>query len=147
MIYFDGRYWTLVKDKRYDIINGDIYRKRYKEPKSLKTRYQVRFNKKLNSNQKVYLDENGNMKLTYYKKQPKQKTNKKLGFTHRLSYGIRRISSIYLELQDMNHSTYKNIAKNLKKLTKLKISTDIDYIQIIRDNDLSTNEDNILSKS
>ena len=146
MIYFNGEYWTLVNDKRDDIINGNIYRKRYKPPKSLKTRYQVRYNKKLTSNQKVYLDENGNMKITYYKKDPKQKSNTKLGFTHRIQYGIRKISSIYLQLQKMNHDKYVDIARNIKKLTKLKISVDIDYIQMIEDNDLKTNEENILGK-
>ena len=146
MIYYNGEYWTLVQDKRYDIINGDNYRKRYSPPKILKTRYRVKYNKKLTSNQKVYLDENNNMKVTYYKKDPKQKQNDKLGFSHRIQYGIRKISSIYLELQKMKRTKYEDIAKALKELTKLKISVDVDYIEIIRDNDITTHEEDDLSK-
>ena len=50
------------------------------------------------------------------------------------------------QLQESDHSSYEKKIKALKSLTKLKIKYGLDYMQMIIDNDLKSNEKDILSK-
>ena len=86
------------------------------------------------------------MKVIYYVKGKKQKSNNKLGFTHLTQIGIRRLSSIYSELQELKHKTHDDIFNNLKSL-KVKIGSDLDYVEMIEDYILKRNEKEILSKT
>ena len=79
MKYLNGKYYVEVKDKRYKIhpTENIILRER-KEPKSLRTQYQVINNTKIRRNQRVIKDEDGNLIVKSYPKKnkiPKENNN------------------------------------------------------------------------
>ena len=59
------------------------------------------------------------MKLTYYAedKQNNKKNNKR-GFSKQLEHGNKKITSIYLELQQTKYKNHHDIIENLRSLKK-----------------------------
>ena len=74
MKYLNGKYYVEVKDKKYKIhpTENIILRER-KEPKSLRTQYQVINDTKIRRNQKVIKDDKGKLTVKSYPKKEKEK--------------------------------------------------------------------------